>query len=562
MKFKIRTKITSGFAIMIALILLVSYLGISGLRNTKKEYDVAVKENIPISSYIWEVRSDTLDQVAALRGYLVYKDERYIELFNEINSSKGETYKNIEKLIDTEQSKQCLSEIINVHKEYEEIAQSVFQLGKSGDFQKAYVKAAEGRDKVDKIQEITEKWIQWVDKQNTEIVQGVEEELNHQQIKMIIFVAVAIIIGVIISIFMSLSISNPVIALTNAANKVADGDLSQSVREIKTGDEIETLSKAFDTMVSNLKNLIQKVNQSSQLLASSSEQLSASSQEVSSASMNISNTVTELAQGTTTQAQATEDANIIVNNMWKEIIKGSENAKEVSNTSIQVLKTANEGLTVSEGAVKKIQEVKNTSVQTSNVIKLLGQESEKIGVIVGAIQGIASQTNLLALNAAIEAARAGEHGKGFAVVAEEVRKLAEESSQSAQEIVELVKNIQNETGKAVVIIEQSSKEVEEGVLVVNKTGETFKAIASEVDKVVYQIKQVSDTSESIANNSEEIVKSITNIASIAEETAASSEEISATTEEQTASMQQIAESSLNLRSLAEELETAVEEFKL
>jgi methyl-accepting chemotaxis protein len=150
-------------------------------------------------------------------------------------------------------------------------------LGKVGDFEKASIKAAEGRAKVDRIKEITEKWVKLVDELNTGIVKNVDDLLNEQQSKMLTVVGVVIIIGIGISIFMSLSISKPIIMLTDAANKIANGDLSQSIKKIKTGDEIESLSETFDIMGSNLKNLIQKVNQSVQLLVASSEQLAASS---------------------------------------------------------------------------------------------------------------------------------------------------------------------------------------------------------------------------------------------------------------------------------------------
>ena len=227
-----------------------------------------------------------------------------------------------------------------------------------------------------------------------------------------------------------------------------------------------------------------------------------------------------------------------------------------------VSQTAKQGVNAAQAAVATIHSLEVSTSKTSDAIFALGKESEKIGQIVDVIVSIAEQTNLLALNAAIEAARAGEHGRGFAVVSEEIRKLAEQSSISAKQITELIRNIQGETTRAMNVMQESSAGVKEGVSVVTNAGDFFEVIVGEVDQVVGQMAQLNDVTQQIARGSNEIVKIMESLSSISEENAASSEEVLATTEEQTSAMEEISHSSQDLSRLAMELQGAIAKFTL
>ncbi|MNJ56966.1 Methyl-accepting chemotaxis protein McpA [compost metagenome] len=206
--------------------------------------------------------------------------------------------------------------------------------------------------------------------------------------------------------------------------------------------------------------------------------------------------------------------------------------------------------------------VQESITSLSELMAGLGERSAQIGTITEVINGIAGQTNLLALNAAIEAARAGEHGRGFAVVADEVRKLAEESSASAQQITGLVQLIQQDTRHAVEAVKANGVETQSGMEIVTNAGYVFKEILNAVNKVAGEIQEVSAGAEQIAASSDEVVKFMEQISTISEAASGGTHNVSAATEEQLASMEEIASSAASLSKMAEQLQEQVNKFKV
>jgi methyl-accepting chemotaxis protein len=196
------------------------------------------------------------------------------------------------------------------------------------------------------------------------------------------------------------------------------------------------------------------------------------------------------------------------------------------------------------------------------VVSKLGAQSKEIGTIVDTIAGIAGQTNLLALNAAIEAARAGEQGRGFAVVAEEVRKLAEQSSESAKQIAELIGPIQIDTANAVATMEEGTKQVRIGTEVVTNAGDSFKQIAVLVEGISHKSNQMAEVITTMALGTNDIVMAVQEIDTMSKNVAAEAQTVSASTQEQTASMHEVADASQALAQMAQDLQEAIIKFKV
>ena len=206
--------------------------------------------------------------------------------------------------------------------------------------------------------------------------------------------------------------------------------------------------------------------------------------------------------------------------------------------------------------------IEQSVMNSAEVVKKLGENSQAIGQIVDTISAISDRTNLLALNAAIEAARAGEHGRGFAVVAEEVRKLAGESQTSAEQIKERISTIQSDTEAAVVAMQRGTDEVKEGSAAIREVGEQFKTILSMVQGIEKKMTEIRGSAEVVANGTTNIVDAVDSIDEVSRTTSMHTQTISAAAEEQSASSEEIASASSSLATLAGDLQAATNKFKV
>ncbi|REE91539.1 methyl-accepting chemotaxis protein [Paenibacillus taihuensis] len=244
------------------------------------------------------------------------------------------------------------------------------------------------------------------------------------------------------------------------------------------------------------------------------------------------------------------------------IQKVAESCTNAWDVSQQTSNKAEHGNEVIQQAVSEMAEVNQVVLETVEVVEKLSQRTSEIGRIITIIQEISNQTNLLSLNAAIEAARAGEHGRGFSVVSQEIRKLAEHSRTSADEIHSLIKEILDLTGMAVRSMQAGSETVHKGTTYVNLAGENFVSILNDIQSMVVQIQDISSSTEQMSAGSEEVTATVEQFSSIAEEASGNSQNVAAASQQQQASMIEIAASAQQLSETMQELQQLTSQFKV
>jgi methyl-accepting chemotaxis protein len=293
-----------------------------------------------------------------------------------------------------------------------------------------------------------------------------------------------------------------------------------------------------------------------------SEQLSASAEQAGQAATQITEAIQEVSTGSDKQLDNVQSTGKTIERMSLGIRQISDHSEQVSEKANLASESAIDGKKAIEQSVSQMNNIQSSVGHASRSITELGEQAQHIGNIVAAIQGIANQTNLLALNAAIEAARVGEQGKGFTVVATEIRKLAEQSSQSAKQIAEYIQSVQAKINTAVFDMEVGAREVADGTAVMNHVSQSFDQIHRTVNEVTYQIRNISDLSKQIVSGTHEVVKSFGVVSEVASSSAAETQTVSAATEEQLASMEEIAASANALSKTAEELQGDISFFKV
>jgi methyl-accepting chemotaxis protein len=376
---------------------------------------------------------------------------------------------------------------------------------------------------------------------------------------MIIF---AVILASVSGFYSARTITKPLQMMVGFCKRLADGDFRDTPREVIRKDEIGQLADALVSIQSRLHRVLKQVNESAEQVAASSEELTASAEQSSQAVNRVAESISDVAQVAEKQMKAVDKTSVVVEEMSAGIQQAAATSNQVAEHSAQVAEKAKEGDKAVVKAISQMVHIEETVNNSAQVVAKLGERSKEIGQIVDTIAGIAGQTNLLALNAAIEAARAGEQGRGFAVVAEEVRKLAEQSQEAAKQIAVLISEIQGDTDKAVVAMDEGTREVKVGTEVVTTAGKTFQEIAALVMNVSGEVKEISAAMQQMAGGSQQIVVSAKDIDEHSKTAVGQAQTVSAATEEQAASMEEIASSSQSLAKLAQDLNVAVSKFRI
>ena len=338
------------------------------------------------------------------------------------------------------------------------------------------------------------------------------------------------------------------------------GDIAEMVDGI-TADTAASI-ESYNTSLESLAGMIGRVGQSADVLSSASQQMAATSGEAGRAVGEIANAIGEVAHGAEKQVNTVEGARRLTDEMADATRSSAESAAETARAAEAAREVATTGAASVAQATQAMAQVRAASSEATEAIRDLGSKSEQIGGIVDTITTIAEQTNLLALNAAIEAARAGEQGRGFAVVAEEVRKLAEESQQAAASISALIGEIQNETKRAVEVVELGGTRTDEGAAVVEQAREAFDVINEHVQEMSGRVSQIAAAAQQLSATSSQVGQEVASVAAVAEQTSAATQQVSASTEETSASTEQIAASAQTLAATASELRTLVGQFAL
>ena len=353
--------------------------------------------------------------------------------------------------------------------------------------------------------------------------------------------------------------------LKESAVEISRGDLSKAVlsEEQKAfHDEIDDLTAAIGTMQENLRDLVSRIQRTAQSVSESANDLQTSAEEVNASTDEVASSMEKIAQGAGQQSQLVERTSKVIGEIAASIERTAKSAEEAARASAETSTSAASGGEAARLAGEKVKKVFARIEAASEQVFAFGERTKEITKIVEAITQVANQTNLLALNATIEAARAGEYGRGFAVVAEEVRKLAETTGRSAEQISSVAADVSGRAALVVGTMKESVAELGDGredlEAIIRTLADIAKIAATGADKVVV----ISQDAREQLNGSADMVQAMDHISDVASSNASATEQVRKVTSEQTAAVAQMASAAQELTNLSLELQTVVSRFRL
>ncbi|GAB6256698.1 MULTISPECIES: methyl-accepting chemotaxis protein [Peribacillus] len=556
----IKAKVLVAFSLIISLCVILGAFNIySSNKSLVYSQDIIEKE-LPLLIQDEKLLYNLAQRTAYARAYILYGDESYKEGFLQYTEESQVIQEDLLALSDSVEAKELIEKSVDWRTM---IVDRVFPQYENGNEERA--KEILENEVAPISNEVMEGFKELVSEREELIVASGETVITSgKSVKTtsIIISIAAVLIGLVLAVVTANLITTPLLKIRDRMKMVAAGELNHEPLEQKSNDEMGELTVSANQMQKDLRDTIEKMLIVSQSVSNQSEDLTQSANEVQQGSKQIATTMYELSEGSESQANRASEMVRIMDDFTGRIKLAYIEGVDVANSSTEILSLTKEGTTLMRSSVQQMQSIDGIVKDAVEQVKGLDSQSQQISQLVQVIKDISNQTNLLALNAAIEAARAGEHGKGFAVVADEVRKLAEEVTDSVGDITNIVSAIQTGSKTVVHSLEDGYTQVDEGTKQITLTGRTFETINHSVGNIEMKILHITDELNYISTNSQIINQAIEDIAAVSEESAAGIEQVSASAQQSSSSMDEITNHASELASSAELLTEQVKKFQL
>lgn len=535
----IRNKLTSGFIVLIILIVITGAFSLKEINILSKLTVKLYNHPLTVTRASLQANVNIIKMHRSMKDVALAKTPAAMQAASlQVTAYEALVYKEYkvvtERILGKEGDK-LIADTIQIFRDWKPIRDEVIAFMQAGDRDAAAAITKEkGARHVARLGKNMDALVNYAATKGAGFFKMANHKSDSAFSIMITIIILSIIIGVLLSYFITRSILNPINKLRSTIESIEkNSDLTQRI-EGTSADEIGKTAVSFNHMLEKIEALIQQVSSSSSQLTSASEQVSTVAQ--------------DSARNVEQQRQETDMVATAINEMSATVQEVASNAQNASGAAVSADNESQSGKDVVNQTAKAIEQLAADIESAASVIHTVEEDSETIGGVLDVIKNIAEQTNLLALNAAIEAARAGEQGRGFAVVADEVRTLASRTQESTAEIESMIQKLQEGSKKAVKVMENGTSQAREGAEMALEAAGSLDAIVRSVASINEMNTQIAAAAEEQSAVAEEINKNVVNISQLSEKTASGAE--------------QTMSASGELSNLASDLQQLVGQFKI